>query len=184
MWPASLRSVVPTVWPVGLFENYCKPLRGGMCHVPCATNRLMTGTIVVPAFWRVEWCHAGPDRTSRSGAIPENAWTHILTDKHGPANFFSPTHRRKSSFIRTCYAKALAPFILYDFGLGLCQSQSACAKCHRPILKRHRHLPEVGTLISASPIPIEPAVRTLFAKRLKIRSVPIGMCQVPHIDSR
>ena len=31
--------------------------------------------------------------------------------------FFSPTHRRKSSFIRTCYAKALAPFILYDFGL-------------------------------------------------------------------
>ena len=39
------------------------------------------------------------------------------TDKHDPANFFSATHRRKSSFIRTCYAKALAPFILYDFGL-------------------------------------------------------------------
>ena len=72
--------MVPTVLPVGLFENYCKPLRSGMCHVPCATNRLMAGTIVVPAFWRVEWCHAGPDRSSRSGAIPENAWTHILTD--------------------------------------------------------------------------------------------------------
>ena len=43
--------------------------------------------------------------------------THTHTDKHDPANFFSPTHRRKSSFIRTCYAKALAPFILYDFGL-------------------------------------------------------------------
>ena len=43
--------------------------------------------------------------------------TYIHTDKHDPANFFSPTHRRKSSFIRTCYAKALAPFILYDFGL-------------------------------------------------------------------
>ena len=43
--------------------------------------------------------------------------THTQTDKHDPANFFSPTHRRKSSFIRTCYAKALAPFILYDFGL-------------------------------------------------------------------
>ena len=39
------------------------------------------------------------------------------THKHKPHNFFSPTHRRKSSFIRTCYAKALAPFILYDFGL-------------------------------------------------------------------
>ena len=68
--------------------------------------------------------------------------------------------------------------------LGLCQSPSACAKCQRPILKRHLHLPEVHTLISASPIPIGPAVRTLFAKRLKIRSVPIGMCQVPQIDSR
>ena len=43
--------------------------------------------------------------------------THRQTDKHQPPNFFSPTHRRKSSFIRTCYAKALAPFILYDFGL-------------------------------------------------------------------
>ena len=54
------------------------------------------------------------------------------------------------------------------------QSQSACAKCHQPILKKHRHLPEVDEPISASPIPIGPAVRTLFAKRLKIRSVPIG----------
>ena len=43
--------------------------------------------------------------------------THTQTDKHQPPNFFSPTHRRKSSFIRTCYAKALAPFILYDFGI-------------------------------------------------------------------
>ena len=47
--------------------------------------------------------------------------THTQTDrqthKHDPANFFSATHRRKSSFIRTCFAKALAPFILYDFGL-------------------------------------------------------------------
>ena len=112
MWPASLRSVVPTVWPVGLFENYCKPLRGGMCHVPCATNRLMAGTIVVPAFWRVEWCHAGPDRTSRSGAIPENAWTHILTDwltdrQTRPANYFSPTHQWKSSFIERSMLKHL-----------------------------------------------------------------------------
>ena len=30
---------------------------------------------------------------------------------------FSATHRRKSSFITTYYAKGLAPFILYDFGL-------------------------------------------------------------------
>ena len=42
--------------------------------------------------------------------------THTLTNTSRPT-FFSATHRRKSSFIRTCYAKALAPFILYDFGL-------------------------------------------------------------------
>ena len=54
-------------------------------------------------------------------SFTRNAWTHThthtQTHKHQPPNFFSPTHRRKSSFIRTCYAKALAPFILYDFGL-------------------------------------------------------------------
>ena len=48
--------------------------------MPCATNRLITDTIVVPAFWRVEWCHAGPDRTSRSGAIPEML-EHTHTDR-------------------------------------------------------------------------------------------------------
>ena len=79
-----------------------------MCHVPCATNRLMAGTIVVPAFWRVEWCHSGPDRTIRSGAIPENAWTHILTDRQTrPANYFSPTHQWKSSFIERSMLKHL-----------------------------------------------------------------------------
>ena len=86
-----------------------------------AAGRPATGTILVPAFRRVHRCHPGPDRTSRSGAMPGNAWTHThthtQTHKHQPPNFFSPTHRRKSSFIRTCYAKALAPFILYDFGL-------------------------------------------------------------------
>ena len=40
--------------------------------------------------------------------------THRQTDKQQPPNLFSPTHRRKSSFIRTCYAMLNA--ILYDFG--------------------------------------------------------------------
>ena len=44
--------------------------------------------------------------------------THTQTDSQTPAaQLFSATHRRKSSFIRTCYAKALPPSILYDFGL-------------------------------------------------------------------
>ena len=86
-------------------RNFCKPSRGGMCDVQCATNRPMTGTIVVPPFWRVEWCHAGLDPTSRSGANPENAWTHIypdwLTDwlTNTSGQLFSPTHQWKSSSI-------------------------------------------------------------------------------------
>ena len=101
----------------GREKIFGRPLRGGTCHVPRAAGRPATGTNVVPAFRCVHRCHPGPDRTSRWGAIPGNAWTHRQTDKHQPPNFFSPTHRRKSSFIKTCYAKALAPFILYDFGL-------------------------------------------------------------------
>ena len=86
--------------------------------MPRAGDRLAIGTNVVPAFRRVDRYLRGPDRTSRSGAMPGNAWTHTHTDSQTPdAQLFSATHRRKSSFIRTCYAKALAPFILYDFGL-------------------------------------------------------------------
>ena len=40
------------------------------------------------------------------------------------------------------------------------------------------------TSISAFPFPIEPSVRTLFAEKRKTRIVPIGMCQVPPIDSQ
>ena len=62
--------------------------------------------------------------------------------------------------------------------------QLSCAKCHQSILNGHRHLPEVETHRSVPlPVVIGPAVRTLFAKGLKIRIVPmaIGMCQVPPI---
>ena len=62
--------------------------------------------------------------------------------------------------------------------------QSSCAKCHQSILNGHRHLPEVETHRSVPlPVAIGPAVRTSFAKGLKIRIVPIaiGMCQVPPI---
>ena len=63
-------------------------------------------------------------------------------------------------------------------------ANSACAKCHRSIHNRHHHLPEVETHRSVPlPIAIGLAVRTLFAKKLKIKIVPIaiGMCQVPPI---
>ena len=98
--------------------------------MPCATNRLMAGTIVVPAFWRVEWCHSGPDRTIRSGAIPENAWTHILTDRQTrPANYFSPTHQWKSSFIERSMLKHLNVHSLRFWTRGRhCLIALPCAK--------------------------------------------------------
>ena len=87
------------------------------CHVP--PRRPATGTNVVPAFRRVHRCHPGPRSDQPFGRYSRkclNTQTDRLTNTIRPT-FFSPTHRRKSSFIRTCYAKALAPFILYDFGL-------------------------------------------------------------------
>ena len=86
------------------------------CHVPPADPR--------PAPWSFRRFGAsigatpvpiGPAVRAPYPEMLEHTDTH--THKHDPANFFSATHRRKSSFIRTCYAKALAPFILYDFGL-------------------------------------------------------------------
>ena len=62
--------------------------------------------------------------------------------------------------------------------------QLSCARCHQSILNGHRHLPEVETHRSVPlPVAIVPAVRTLFAKGLKISILPIaiGMCQVPPI---
>ena len=133
MWPASLVSVDPLVWPPGARENFCKLSRGGMCHVPCATNRPMTGTIVVPAFRCVGWCHAGSDRTSRSGAIPENSWTHIhpdwltdwLTNTSGQLFFTDPP---KEIFVhRTFNAKAFErsfTTILDNIGKSQVQSRA------------------------------------------------------------
>ena len=86
------------------------------CHVPAIDLR--------PAPWSFRRFGASigatpvPIGPAVRALCPEMlGHTDTQTDKHQPPNFFSPTHRRKSSFIRTCYAKALAPFILYDFGL-------------------------------------------------------------------
>ena len=55
---------------------FCRPSRGGTCHVPRAVDQPKTDTIIVPADRRVEWCLADLDRTSRSDAIPGNPFTH------------------------------------------------------------------------------------------------------------
>ena len=43
--------------------------------------------------------------------------TYIHTDKHDPANFFFADPPEEIFVHKTCNAKALATFILYDFGL-------------------------------------------------------------------
>ena len=63
----------------GCSKIFGRPLRGCTCHVPRATGRPETGTIIVPAFRRVDRCHPRADRTSRSGAMPGSAWTHRHT---------------------------------------------------------------------------------------------------------
>ena len=111
-------------------------------HVPSATDRLSTGTVIFPMSKQIDYCLSQSDRTSRSDGIREKA--------------------KKSVPIVMCQVPPI-------------ESQWA------PSYSRGRI-----TSISASPIPIEPAVRTLFAKGLKIRNVPIAinMCQVPPIDSQ
>ena len=88
------------------------------CHVPPADPR------PEPMLFRRFGASIGATPVPIGPAVralyPEmlgHTHTHTQTHKHQPANFFSATHRRKSSFIRTCYAKALAPSIHYDFGL-------------------------------------------------------------------
>ena len=76
------------------------------CHVPPADPR------PAPSSFRRFGASIGATLAPIGPAVrapcPEVlGHTDTHTDKHDPANFFSPTHRRKSSFIRTCYAKAL-----------------------------------------------------------------------------
>ena len=109
-------------------------------HVPSATDRLSTGTVIFPMSKHIDYCLSQSDRTSRSDGIREKAKNKVC--------------------------------------------QLSCARCHQSILNGHRHLPEVETHRSVPlPVAIGPAVRTLFAKGLKISILPIaiGMCQVPPI---
>ena len=113
---------LPPFDPQGREKIFGSPFTGR--HVPRATYRRSTrdrhhsrsGVSVRPSV---------PPR-SRSdqpfrALFPEMlGHTYTQTDKHQPPNFFSPTHRRKSSFIRTCYAKALAPFYSLRFWSALC----------------------------------------------------------------
>ena len=62
------------------------------CHVPPADPR--PAPMSFRAFRRVDRCHPGPDRTSRSGAMPGSAWTHRHTHsqtRSGQLFFQRPT---------------------------------------------------------------------------------------------
>ena len=74
-------------------------------HVHCASQphcfirrrndngagRPATGTMVVPAFQRVDRYHPGANRTSRSGVIHKSAWTHKFHISNAAAKLL-PTH--------------------------------------------------------------------------------------------
>ena len=128
--------------PVG---HYSRKTKNKDCanhnrHVPSTTDRLSTGTVIFPMSKHIDYCLSQSDRTSRSDCICKRL-------KIKCANRHAPSATNRFSMV--------------------------------PSYSRGRI-----TSISASPIPIEPAVRTLFAKGLKIRIVPIAisMCQVPPID--
>ena len=127
------------------FGHYSRKTKNKDCanrnrHVPSATDRLSTGTVIFPMSKHIDYCLSQSDRTSRSNGIREKAKNKLC--------------------------------------------QLSCAKCHQSILNGQSDLPEVETHRSVPlHVAIGPVVRTLFAKGLKIRIVPIaiGMCQVPPI---
>ena len=99
MWGASVLNVLhfssqPSS-PERKIINLAIVSLSGTWHVPRDTGRHVAGTIVVPAFQRIERCHSRPDPTGRLASRGQNAWTHKQTNKHtssqtGIANFFSP----------------------------------------------------------------------------------------------
>ena len=117
----------------------CKFGIGGALRLTCRCVRIFLQAFTRRHVPRATCRRSTPDRHHRRSGVPRrpsvpprsrsdqpfgrysrkclDTHTHTHTHKHQPPYFFSPTHRRKSSFIRTCYAKALAPSILYDFGL-------------------------------------------------------------------
>ena len=70
----------------------CKGPGDGTWHVARGTERPATGTIVVPAFRRIERCRSRPDRPSRRACRPANAWTDTHTDRL--------TNRRRPTFFQ------------------------------------------------------------------------------------
>ena len=93
--------------------------------------------------------------------------THRHTHKHQPPIFFSLTHRRKSSFIRTCYAKALAPFILYDFGL-----EAGIAKhCHGAKIVDIALFKFGSGLVFTTKVPFQ------FAPFVHVHDSPTNLCR-------
>ena len=121
------------------FGHYSRKTKNKDCanrnrHVPSATDRLSTGTVIFPMSKHIDYCLSQSDRTSRSDGIREKAENKVC--------------------------------------------QLSCAKCHQSIVNGHCHLPEVETHRSVPlPVAIGPAVRTLFAKGLKIK------CANRHVPS-
>ena len=166
----------------------------GMCQVP--TIDFLIGTIIFPRSKHIDQCLS----LLRSGPAVRTLFAKMLKIRIVPiaigmcqvppiACQQAQSYSRYRSTSIIVSPNPIGPAVQTVFAKRpknkVCQS--SCAKCHQSILNGHRHLPEVETHRSVPlPVAIGAAVRTLFAKGLKIRIVPIAisMCQVPPIDSQ
>ena len=165
-------------------------------HVPSATDRFLIGTIIFPRSKHIDQCLSLLRfRLARSDIIREKAKNkdcanrnrHVpsTTDHLSTGTVIFPMSKHINYCLSQSDRTSRSDDIREKAKNKVCQS--SCAKWP-PIDSQWAPSSSRGriTSISASPIPIGPAVRTLFVKRLKIRIVPIaiGMCQVPPTDSQ
>ena len=145
-------------------------------HVPSATNRLSTGTVIFPMSKHIDYCLSQSDRTSRSNGIREKAKNKLCqlscakchqSILNGQSDLPEvethrsvPLHVAIGPAVRTLFATGLKIRIV-PIAIGMCQVPLiACQQAQS--YSRCR-----STSIIVSPNPIGPVVQTVFAKRLK-----------------
>ena len=138
-------------------------------HVPSATDRLSTGTVIFPMSKHIDYCLSQSDRTSRSDGIREKAKNKVCQSScakchqsilNGHRHILEVESHRLVPLpfepaVRTLFAKGLKIRIV-PIAISMCQVPPIDFQ-EAPSSSRGGN-----TSISASPIPIGPAVRTLF----------------------
>ena len=79
--PPSWRRIHPLVWTKPLTRHFCKGLHDHTWHIPSATDRSETNSIIFPAFRRIERISTRPDPPSRSDSRGKDAWVDMHTHR-------------------------------------------------------------------------------------------------------